>query len=88
MCFYYTHTSLPINRATDHKHTQLGLKEGARLFLEARWTAEEQHTLLEAEEEVRLVEEANLKYQKEEYAWLEATIKAEEEEEYLLLKSE
>ena len=41
MHFYYTHTSLPITRAEEHKHTQLKEEEGVGLALEVRRRAEE-----------------------------------------------
>ena len=41
------------------------VEEGLRLALEARWGAEEEHARLEAKEEARLVEEANVKSEKE-----------------------
>ena len=41
---------------------------GVRLDLEARKIAEEEHTWLEAEEEARLVEEARLKAEEEDWA--------------------
>ena len=63
------------------------LEEGLRLSLEVRPIAEEEHTRLEAEEEARLVEQASLKSEEEQYTRLEARLKDEEEEEDLLLKA-
>ena len=67
MHFHDTHTSPPINRAEDHKHTRLKVEEGVRLALEARHKAEEEEPArIKAEEEARLVEEARLKAEEEE----------------------
>ena len=63
MHFHDTHASLPIIRAEDHNCARLKVEEGVRLSIEARWRAEEEHALLEAEEEARLVENERLKYE-------------------------
>ena len=61
MHFHYTHASLPMTRAEEHKRARLKVEVGLRLALEARQSVEEEHAWLEAEEEARLVEEARLK---------------------------
>ena len=70
MHLHDTHTSLPINRAEEHKRARLKVEEGVRLALEARQRAEEEeeHAWLEAEEEARLVGEVRLKSEEEEQA--------------------
>ena len=64
------YTSLSITRAEEHKCARLKVKEGVRLALEAKRRSEvkEDNARLEAEEEVRLVEDSRMKYEKEEQA--------------------
>ena len=69
----YACISLPMTRAEEHKRAQLKVEVGVHLDLEARQRAEEEHAWLEAKEEPRLVEEARLKSEEEEYAHLVMT---------------
>ena len=59
MHFHDTHASLPMSREDEHKRAQLKVELGVRLALEERQRVEEEHTLLEAEEVARLIEEAH-----------------------------
>ena len=66
MHFRYTHKSLPIARAEDHKCAHLNVEEGVCLALDARQRAEEgEHARIEAEEEAQIVEEARLKFEED-----------------------
>ena len=56
MHFHDTHTSLPIDRAEEHKRARLKVEDGVRLSLEERRRVEEEHSRLEAEEEASLIE--------------------------------
>ena len=62
MHFHNTHASLIITREGEHNLARMKVEVGVRLSLEARQRAEEEHTRIETEEEVRLIEEATLKY--------------------------
>ena len=59
MHFHDTLASLPMTRAEEHKRARLKVEVVVRLALEVRQRVEEEHTLLEAEEVARLVEEAH-----------------------------
>ena len=58
MHFHDTLASLIMTRAEEHKRAQLKVEVGVSLSLEARQRVEKEHAWLEAEEEARLVEEA------------------------------
>ena len=59
MHFLDTRASLPMTRAEEHRCARLKVEVGIRLALEVRQRVEEEHAWLEAEEEVRLFEEAH-----------------------------